>query len=129
VYGTPILGQHCICCEAILKRYVFLQFINSIPFLRVELQATSKTAAGCQAGVCNDVGAVLVWCVSASCDDVSCFVCAMLVQPPVLEAHPQDPRLVMSVGYDGLTILWDVQQGVLLRRYVCCACNTNHEPH
>ncbi|GIM13074.1 hypothetical protein Vretimale_16295, partial [Volvox reticuliferus] len=38
-------------------------------------------------------------------------------QAHVLEAHPQDPRLVMSGGYDGRTILWDVIAGVAIRMF------------
>lgn len=38
----------------------------------------------------------------------------------VLEGHPLDPRLVMSAGYDGLTILWDAQAGTELQRWANC---------
>jgi WD40 repeat protein len=36
----------------------------------------------------------------------------------VLVGHPYDPRLVLSAGYDGLTILWDAQAGTELQRWV-----------
>jgi WD40 repeat protein len=34
----------------------------------------------------------------------------------VLSAHPQDPRLLLSAGHDGLSILWDLETGAELRR-------------
>jgi WD40 repeat protein len=34
----------------------------------------------------------------------------------VLECHPWNPRLAFSAGYDGQLIIWDVDQGQLLRR-------------
>ena len=34
----------------------------------------------------------------------------------VLEGHPYDPRLVLSSGFDGLSILWDTEAGVELCR-------------
>lgn len=34
----------------------------------------------------------------------------------VLTGHPFDPRLVLSAGYDGLSILWDCEAGVELQR-------------
>ncbi len=36
-------------------------------------------------------------------------------QAHVLDPHPSDPRLVLSGGYDGRTVLWDVVAGVPLR--------------
>ncbi|GFH28490.1 putative bromodomain, auxin response factor, coatomer alpha subunit, partial [Haematococcus lacustris] len=32
----------------------------------------------------------------------------------VLGAHPLEPRLLFTTGYDGLTLLWDCWRGVLL---------------
>lgn len=32
----------------------------------------------------------------------------------VMEAHPSDPRVVMTSGYDGLTVLWDIFAGASL---------------
>lgn len=29
----------------------------------------------------------------------------------VLEAHPTDPKLCFSAGYDGMLILWDIVNG------------------
>jgi PH-interacting protein len=34
----------------------------------------------------------------------------------VLECHPWNPRLAFSAGYDGQLIIWDVDQGQVLRR-------------
>ena len=34
----------------------------------------------------------------------------------VLECHPTDPRLAMSAGYDGQTIVWDLLEGQPLAR-------------
>lgn len=34
----------------------------------------------------------------------------------VLECHPLDNRLAMSAGYDGLTIIWDIQASCLLAK-------------
>ncbi len=34
----------------------------------------------------------------------------------VLECHPIEPRLVMSAGYDGQTIVWDLLAGQPLAR-------------
>ncbi|GAM27759.1 hypothetical protein SAMD00019534_109350 [Acytostelium subglobosum LB1] len=36
----------------------------------------------------------------------------------ILEPHPSNPRLLMSAGYDSQVILWDIQSGVMLNRYV-----------
>jgi len=33
-------------------------------------------------------------------------------------AHPTDPRVVVSTGYDGRVIFWDVIRGTLLREFV-----------
>ncbi len=35
----------------------------------------------------------------------------------VLECHPIDPRLAMTAGYDGQTIVWDLLEGQPLARY------------
>jgi WD40 repeat protein len=35
---------------------------------------------------------------------------------PVVECHPQDPRLLLSAGYDGRLLLWDLDTGALLSR-------------
>ena len=42
----------------------------------------------------------------------------------VLECHPLDPRLVMSAGYDGQTIVWDLVEGQALARCgpLLCLC-------
>lgn len=34
----------------------------------------------------------------------------------VLSGHPFDPRLVVSAGHDGRSVLWDAEAGVELRR-------------
>lgn len=34
----------------------------------------------------------------------------------MLECHPFDPRLCLSAGYDGFTILWDIEKGTQLVR-------------
>ena len=34
----------------------------------------------------------------------------------VLECHPVEPRLAMSAGYDGQTIVWDLVEGQALAR-------------
>lgn len=34
----------------------------------------------------------------------------------MLEAHPSDPRLAMSTGYDGQIILYDIEEGRVLKR-------------
>ena len=42
----------------------------------------------------------------------------------VLECHPTDPRLAMSAGYDGQTIVWDLVEGEPLARCVLlCWCS------
>ncbi|KAG8450198.1 hypothetical protein GDO86_002729 [Hymenochirus boettgeri] len=38
----------------------------------------------------------------------------------VLEPHPFDPRVVLSAGYDGKIIIWDVTKGTQIK----CFCNT-----
>ena len=42
----------------------------------------------------------------------------------VLECHPLDPCLVMSAGYDGQTIVWDLVEGQALARCgpLLCLC-------
>ena len=40
----------------------------------------------------------------------------------VLECHPLDPRLVMSAGYDGQTIVWDLAEGRALARCAPLLC-------
>jgi hypothetical protein len=35
----------------------------------------------------------------------------------VLEAHPRDPRLLMSAGHDGNVILWNILTGKMLKRF------------
>ena len=37
----------------------------------------------------------------------------------VVVGHPSDPGSAMSCGYDGQTVLWDVQRGEALKRCVC----------
>ena len=39
-----------------------------------------------------------------------------LAQVHVLEAHPSDPRLLLSAGYDGQLLLWDVLTGAQVKR-------------
>ena len=39
-------------------------------------------------------------------------------QAHVLEEHPYDHNLVLTAGYDGLTIIWDIEKGVPLKRWV-----------
>jgi hypothetical protein len=39
----------------------------------------------------------------------------------VLACHPYDPRLLLSAGYDGVTLLWDLEGGAALKRYVVCS--------
>ncbi len=34
----------------------------------------------------------------------------------VLECHPLDNRIAMSAGYDGLTIIWDIEAGCPLAK-------------
>ncbi|KAJ3050048.1 Bromodomain and WD repeat-containing protein 3, partial [Rhizophlyctis rosea] len=34
-----------------------------------------------------------------------------------LDVHPIDPRIVMTAGYDGKMIIWDVERGVELKRF------------
>ena len=33
----------------------------------------------------------------------------------VLEAHPTDPRLLMTAGHDGMVIIWDMLAAVILK--------------
>ncbi|KAF3629939.1 hypothetical protein FXO37_28690 [Capsicum annuum] len=35
----------------------------------------------------------------------------------VLDVHPFNPRIAMSAGYDGKTILWDIWEGIPIRTY------------
>ncbi|KAK4406935.1 Bromodomain and WD repeat-containing protein 1 [Sesamum angolense] len=35
----------------------------------------------------------------------------------VLDVHPFNPRIAMSAGYDGKTILWDIWEGIPIRVY------------
>ncbi|EEF47272.1 WD-repeat protein, putative [Ricinus communis] len=35
----------------------------------------------------------------------------------VLDVHPFDPRIAMSAGYDGRTIVWDIWEGIPVRIY------------
>jgi WD40 repeat protein len=35
----------------------------------------------------------------------------------VLEAHPKDPRLLMSAGHDGNIILWNILHGRLIKKF------------
>ncbi|XP_055818057.1 uncharacterized protein LOC129887122 isoform X1 [Solanum dulcamara] len=35
----------------------------------------------------------------------------------VLDVHPFNPRIAMSAGYDGQTILWDIWEGIPIRTY------------
>lgn len=39
-------------------------------------------------------------------------------QVHVLECHPVDRRVAFSAGYDGETVLWDVEQGKKIQRWV-----------
>lgn len=39
----------------------------------------------------------------------------------ILESHPWEPRILMSAGYDGRIILWDVAAGSQLTRCGLCA--------
>lgn len=34
-----------------------------------------------------------------------------------MESHPHDPKVVLTVGYDGLTVLWDIYTGIVVSRY------------
>ena len=44
-----------------------------------------------------------------------------LLQLHVLEAHPFFTRLAMSAGYDGQIMLYDIEEGHILKRCVRCA--------
>ena len=48
----------------------------------------------------------------------------------VLECHPLDPRLAMSAGYDGQTIVWDLDEGRALARWalLLCPCPLHDSP-
>ncbi|XP_021904304.1 bromodomain and WD repeat-containing protein 3-like [Carica papaya] len=35
----------------------------------------------------------------------------------VLDVHPFNPRIAMSAGYDGKTIIWDIWEGTPIRIY------------
>ena len=35
----------------------------------------------------------------------------------VLEAHPRDPRLLLSAGHDGNVILWNLLSGKLIKKF------------
>ncbi len=48
----------------------------------------------------------------------------------VLECHPIDPRLAMTAGYDGQTIVWDLLEGQPLARYALpCVCMLKFTGH
>jgi WD40 repeat protein len=47
----------------------------------------------------------------------------------VVEAHPNDPRLLLSAGHDGNVILWNILTGRLIKRFynrVLCLELTTH---
>jgi PH-interacting protein len=35
----------------------------------------------------------------------------------VLDVHPFNPRIAMSAGYDGKTIIWDIWEGIPIKVY------------
>jgi bromodomain and WD repeat domain containing protein 1/3 len=44
----------------------------------------------------------------------------------VLEAHPKDPRLLLSAGHDGNVILWNIQKGKLIKKFYNKIENEGH---
>ena len=44
----------------------------------------------------------------------------------VLEAHPRDPRLILSSGHDGYVMIWSVLSGKLLRKFYNKIANEGH---
>lgn len=36
----------------------------------------------------------------------------------VLEAHPDDPRLLLSAGNEGFVFLWNILTGKLIKKFV-----------
>lgn len=44
----------------------------------------------------------------------------------VLEAHPRDPRLLLSSGHDGYVIIWNILSGRLLRKFYNRIENEGH---
>ena len=35
----------------------------------------------------------------------------------VLDAHPADPRILLSAGHDGNIVLWDIIQGLKIKNF------------
>ncbi|KAL0420120.1 UNVERIFIED_CONTAM: PH-interacting protein [Sesamum radiatum] len=50
-------------------------------------------------------------------EEITEYVFGMLMTTYVLDVHPFNPRIAMSAGYDGKTILWDIWEGIPIRVY------------
>ena len=44
-------------------------------------------------------------------------LCGHQADAYILESHPREPRILMSAGYDGRVLLWDVVSGSQLARW------------
>ncbi|KAL7144369.1 hypothetical protein ABFS83_07G007100 [Erythranthe nasuta] len=60
----------------------------------------------CRICVWNAVDGSLVHCLTGHTDSTY-----------VLDVHPFNPRIAMSAGYDGKTIVWDIWEGTIIRTY------------
>ncbi|CAL0320874.1 unnamed protein product [Lupinus luteus] len=54
---------------------------------------------------------------SRSYNGLGKFTFCTNVKSYVLDVHPFNPRIAMSAGYDGRTIVWDIWEGVPIRTY------------
>ena len=96
------------------KRLPHVGCLSAVEIRRVQLSSPGGDGVMLQVLAAISDNTVAVW--DAHSGDLMQRLRGHTCGAHVLECHPIHPRLVMSAGYDGQTIVWDLLEGQTLAR-------------